>query len=171
MADYTNSTVPVVMDEIYDRLVALTTAGSSGSGGGGGGGGGGHHGHGAGGVPLDGVRVNYGPPLPDPGRESINILGVEGEQSWASLGKLAKDEEYTISVLVIVIREGQQTKDAVERAYEIAAEVEHILRDDPTLGDSCRVASLASPFDLEVGASDTTRSALLTIGVSVEARI
>ena len=144
-----SSTVPDVIDALVDALEART------------------------GDPhqLQGVRVNYGPPLPDPGRESINVLGVEGEQVWASLGKLAKDEEYTISVLVIVIREGQQTKEAVARAYEIAANIEDVLRDDPTLSENCRVASVASPFDLEVGASDTTRSALLTLGVSVEARI
>lgn len=141
------STVPAVMDALYDALVARQASA------------------------LSGVRVNYGPALPDPGRESINILGVEGEQVWASLGKLAKDEVYTITVLIIVIREGQQTKNAVERSYVIAAELEDVLRDDVTLGNTCRVASLDSPFDLEVGASDTTRSALLTIGVRVEARI
>jgi len=144
------STVPAVMDALYDALVAR----QSGTPGG-----------------LNGVRVNYGPALPDPGRESVNILGVEGEQAWAGLGKLAKDEVYTISVLVIVIREGQQTKDAVERAYAIAAQLEDVVGDDVTLGNTCRVAAVDSPFDLEVGASDTTRSALLTIGVRVEARI
>lgn len=153
---YPSSTVPDVMDTLYDDLVSLATPG-------------GGHGHAT--PPLLGVRINYGPALPDPGRESINILGVEGEQAWASLGKLSKDEEYVISVLIIVIREGQQTKQAVERAYAITAELEQLLREDPTLGNTCRVASLASPFDLEVGASDTTRSALLTIGVRVEARI
>lgn len=149
------STVPEVMNTLYDELVNLTVP----------------HGHGQQTPPLQGVRVNYGPALPDPGRESINLLGVEGEQEWASLGKLSKDEVYVITVLVIVIREGQQTQAAVERAYVIASKLEELLRDDPTLGNSCRVASVASPFDLEVGASDTTRSALLTIGVRVEARI
>lgn len=120
---------------------------------------------------LQGVRINYGPALPDPGRESINLLGVEGEQVWASLGKLSKDEVYTITVLIIVIREGQQTKAAVERAYAIAEQVEDVLRDDVTLENTCRVAALDTPFDLEMGASDTTRSALLTLGVRVEARI
>lgn len=144
-----SSTVPDVMDALVDALEARTGSPNQ----------------------LQGVRVNYGPPLPDPGRESINVLGVEGEQVWASLGKLSKDEQYVISVLVIVIREGQQTKAAVERAYAIAAQIEDVLRDDPTLSENCRVASVASPFDLEVGASDTTRSALLSIGVSVEARI
>ncbi len=153
---YATSTVPDVMNAFYDDLVSLATPGG---------------GHGHANPPLLGVRVNYGPALPDPGRESINILGVEGEQGWASLGKLAKDEVYTITVLIIVIREGQQTQAAVERAYTIAAEVEQLLREDVTIGNTCRVASIDAPFDLEVGASDTTRSALLTIGVRVEARI
>jgi hypothetical protein len=122
---------------------------------------------------LTGVRVNYGPALPDPGRESVNILGLSGDQSWASLGRLAKDEVYTVEVLILVIREGQQTQPAVERAYELMQELEDELRENstsPTVDNTVRVASVSS-VQLEVGASDTTRSALLTIGVRVEARI
>lgn len=122
---------------------------------------------------LSGVRVNYGPALPDPGRESINILGNTGDQTWASLGRLSKDEVYTVNVLVLVIREGQQTQPAVERAYDILEELENELREgvsSPTMDGTVRVASVAS-VQLEIGASDQTRSALLTIGVRVEARI
>jgi hypothetical protein len=122
---------------------------------------------------LSGVRVNYGPALPDPGRESVNILGLSGEQQWASLGRLAKDEEYTVDLMIVVIREGQQTQPAVERAYDLLAELENQLRENagsPTGTGTVRVAAVSS-VQLEVGASDTTRSALLTIGVRVEARI
>lgn len=122
---------------------------------------------------LAGVRVNYGPALPDPGRESINILGSTGEQEWASLGRLAKEEVYTVQLMILVIREGQQTQPAVERAYELLGEVENELRENalsPTEGNTVRVAAV-STVNLEVGASDTTRSALLTIGIRVQARI
>ena len=122
---------------------------------------------------LAGVRVNYGPALPDPGRESLNILGLEGEQNWAGLGQLAKEEVYTVQVLILVIREGQQTQPAVERAYEILEELENELRETstaPTMDNTVRVAAVES-VNLEVGASDQTRSALLTIGVRVQARI
>lgn len=122
---------------------------------------------------LTGVRVNYGPALPDPGRESVNILGLEGEQQWAGLGQLAKEEIYTVEVLILVIREGQQTQPAVERAYELLEELEDQLREtstSPTMGNTVRVASVET-VNLEVGASDQTRSALLTIGVRVQARI
>jgi hypothetical protein len=122
---------------------------------------------------LTGVRVNYGPALPDPGRESMNILGLSGEQSFAGLGQLAKEEIYTVEVLILVIREGQQTQPAVERAYVLMGELENQLREtltSPTMGNTVRVAAVES-VSLEVGASDTTRSALLTIGVRVQARI
>jgi hypothetical protein len=119
---------------------------------------------------LSGVRVNYGPALPDPGRESVNILGLSGTQTWAALGRGAKEEVYTLEVLIMVIREGQQTQPAVERAYALLAEVESVLRTDPTIGNTCRVAAVED-VKLEVGASDTTRSALLTTGVRVDARI
>ena len=81
---------------------------------------------------LAGVRVNYGPALPDPGRESVNILGMSGEQSL---------EDQLRETLV-----------------------------SPTMTNTVRVAAVES-VSLEVGASDTTRSALLTIGVRVQARI
>lgn len=122
---------------------------------------------------LSGVRVNYGPALPDPGRESINILGLNGDQNWAGLGQLAKEEVYTVEVLIFVIREGQQTQPAVERAYQLLAEIENELRETstaPTMDNTVRVAAV-STVNLEVGASDNTRSALLTIGVRVQARI
>jgi hypothetical protein len=122
---------------------------------------------------LSGVRVNYGPALPDPGRESINILGNTADQTWASLGRLAKDEVYVVNVLILVIREGQQTQPAVERAYELLEELENELRENatsPTMDGTVRVAAVAS-VQLEIGASDQTRSALLTVGVRVEARI
>lgn len=122
---------------------------------------------------LSGVRVNYGPALPDPGRESLNILGLSGNQEWASLGRLAKEEVYTVQVMILVIREGQQTQPAVERAYALLAELEDQLREtvtSPTMTSTVRVASVET-VQLEVGSSDTTRSALLTTGVRVEARI
>jgi hypothetical protein len=148
------------MNALHDALVALTLPVPAGGGGTTPG-------------PLDGVRVNYGPALPDPGRESMNILGLEGEQNWAGLGQLAKEEIYTVQVLILVIREGQQTQPAVERAYELLAQLEDELREtstSPAMANTVRVASVET-VNLEVGASDQTRSALLTIGVRVQARI
>jgi hypothetical protein len=161
------------MSALHAALLALTEPVAGGGDGGGGSGPGPGDGGGVTPGPLDGVRVNYGPALPDPGRESLNILGLAGDQAWASLGRLSKDEVYTVDVLVLVIREGQQTQAAVERAYAILEQLETLLRDSanaPTVAGTVRVASVSS-VQLEVGASDTTRSALLTIGVRVEARI
>jgi hypothetical protein len=161
------------MSALHAALLALTEPVAGGGGGGGGPGPGPGDGGGVTPGPLDGVRVNYGPALPDPGRESLNILGLSGEQSFAGLGQLAKEEIYTVEVLILVIREGQQTQPAVERAYVLMGELENQLREtltSPTMGNTVRVAAVES-VSLEVGASDTTRSALLTIGVRVQARI
>jgi hypothetical protein len=122
---------------------------------------------------LSGVRVFYGPAFPDPGRESVAVMGLSGNQEWASLGRLAKEEIYTVEVMIFVIREGQQTQPAVERVYALLAELENQLREgvnSPTMTGTVRVASVES-VNLEMGVSDTTRSALLTIGVRVQARI
>lgn len=122
---------------------------------------------------LSGVRVFYGPAFPDPGRESVAVMGLSGNQEWASLGRLAKEEIYTVEVMIFVIREGQQTQPAVERVYALLAELEDQLREgvnSPTMTGTVRVAAVES-VNLEVGVSDTTRSALLTIGVRVDARI
>ena len=133
------STAPAFMDALVTALAARTN--------------------------LAGVRVNYGPALPDPGRESINVLGLEGEQTWAGLGQLAKEEVYTVQVMVFVIREGQQTQPAVERAYALLAEIEDELREtttSPTMDNTVRVAAV-NTVNLEVGASDTTRLSLIHI--------
>lgn len=122
---------------------------------------------------LVGVRVKYGPPFPDPGRESIAVTGWNGDQEWASLGRLAKEEVYTVEVMIFVVREGQQTQPAAERAYALLAELEDQLREtanSPTMGATVRVAAVTN-VQAELGVSDTTRSALLTIGVRVSARI
>ena len=122
---------------------------------------------------LLGVRVFYGPAFPDPGRESVAVMGLSGNQEWASLGRLAKEEIYTVEVMIFVIREGQQTQPAVERVYALLAELEDQLREgvnSPTMTGTVRVAAVES-VTLEVGVGATTRSALLTIGVRVDARI
>jgi hypothetical protein len=104
-------------------------------------------------------------------RDSCQLLRLEPRA--LELGQLAKEEIYTVEVLILVIREGQQTQPAVERAYELLEELEDQLREtstSPTMGNTVRVASVET-VNLEVGASDQTRSALLTIGVRVQARI
>ena len=61
---------------------------------------------------LAGVRVKYGPPFPDPGRESIAVTGWNGDQEWASLGRLAQEEVYTAEGMFLVVPGGEPGEGA-----------------------------------------------------------
>ena len=60
---------------------------------------------------------------------------------------------------------------ATERAFEIVAELEDVLRDDGSLSQTGRFAQVAGPFRLEEMSSDTARAAQVTVSVAVRARI
>jgi len=120
---------------------------------------------------LSGVQVVYGAPLPNPGREFVSLGGTDGMQETAALGRLRREEEYRLTIYVSTIREGQGQQACTERAFEIAAEVENAVRSDPTVGGTVRTALVDGPFTLEEGATDTHRTALVTIALLCHARI
>jgi len=87
------------------------------------------------------------------------------------LGKLRKDETYTLSVYCSVLREGNMQQTCTERCFELAAEIEDELRTNPTVTSTVRVAQLSTPFSLEEFASDQARQSILTLGVEATERI
>jgi hypothetical protein len=87
------------------------------------------------------------------------------------LGKLTKEETYTLDVYVSVVREGNQQQQCTERCFAISAELEDYLRANPTVGGTVRIAQLSTPFTLEEFAGDTARQSILTLGVEAAARI
>jgi len=119
---------------------------------------------------LSDVVVSYGAPTTGP-REFIALGDISGTQQFAALGKLTKDETYTLSIFVSVLREGNQQQTCTERCFAIASEIEDYLRANPTVGDSVRVAQLSSPFQLEEFANDKAKQSILTLGVEATARI
>ncbi len=119
---------------------------------------------------LSDITISYGAPTTGP-REFIALGDISGTQEFAALGKLTKDETYTLSVFVSVLREGNQQQTCTERCFAIASELEDYLRANPTVDGAVRVAQLSSPFTLEEFASDQARQSLLTLGVEATARI
>jgi len=103
---------------------------------------------------LSGVTVSYGAPTQGP-REFIALSDISGTQEFAMLGKLRKDETYTLSVYCSVLREGNMQQTCTERCFELAAEI----------------AQLSTPFSLEEFASDQARQSILTLGVEATERI
>jgi hypothetical protein len=65
----------------------------------------------------------------------IYLGRVKGKQKWAALGRLAKDEDYSIALTVQVYQEGDDPQGTEQAAWAIFAEVEQALRADPTLGN------------------------------------
>jgi len=123
---------------------------------------------------LRNVQVTYGAPLPAPAKEYIWVGDVTGEQTAGALGGQVRDEEYTVQVNMSVVREGNNQRAADTRCFQLLAELEDLLRSNPSLGVAAVLkggeAELGE-FNLEEFVSDTARESRLTAQVAVNARI
>lgn len=119
---------------------------------------------------LSGVTISYGAPLAAP-REFIALADISGEQEFAALGALRKNETYTLEIYCSVLREGNQQQACTERCFELAAEIEDELRTNPTMSGTVRVAQLRSPFSVEEFGSDQARQSILSLGIEATERI
>ena len=122
---------------------------------------------------LSGVQVTYGMPAvsPPPRREFIALTDADGDQETAALGRTRREEVYRLKVLCSVLREGSDQQSATERAFALAAEIVSALRADPSVTGTVRTALVDGPLQLEEGASDQHRTALVTLSVLCTARI
>src|SRR5262245_23490013 len=123
---------------------------------------------------LSDVQVTYGPPFPSPQREFICVTAADGEQEWAAMGfgSETRKEEFDLTVLISVLREGQDAQAADQRCFALFSEVEAQIRFDPTLGNTVKEAKI-SRFHLEMGISrdEMNRSSDLTVQVNCMAFI
>lgn len=123
---------------------------------------------------LAGVQVVSAPlTSKDAARESIQLGDVDGEQEWSALGKLAREERYTVDVMVWVIRPGGDegvVRDVRGRAFAIFAEVEDFLRADPTVFSVARVSAIRRP-EVTEGANPEGRVCRIDFQVAVEKRL
>lgn len=89
---------------------------------------------------LQDVSIVIGPPAPGIAQESkwIALLDVVGDEKWAAMGRLSKEETYTQKVLISVITRDGEGDATVGRniAYALRAEIAEQLRDDATIGES-----------------------------------
>lgn len=128
---------------------------------------------------LSGVQVTYGSPLPSPSAEFVWLQGVSGEQTARAIGKLSRRERLRLAVQVSVLHNGQDQQIPTERAFELVAEIEECLRQDPTLDATYAgegqigVAEVAGDFELmEIVSQDgMTREARIDFGINWESRI
>jgi hypothetical protein len=120
---------------------------------------------------LSDVQITYGWPNGAVKRESIMLGGVNGTQTFRTIGATQKMEEYALTVYITVIREGSgRQQNCDERALAIMAEIENELRLGITVNNTVLTAELGA-FDLQPMASAETREARLTVTINVMARI
>lgn len=100
-------------------------------------------------VPLASVQIEWAHPGKNLEREAVFFGRVRGNEKWASLGGLAKDEDYIADVVVMVVEPGTDAQAAEERMWEIHAEIEACLRENPTLQDTVDVHVGLGPFEQE----------------------
>lgn len=73
------------------------------------------------------VDVEIASELRDEGREIVLIGQVRGDQEFTALGAKHRDEDYTISLFVVVRYPGDSGLAALERAWQLWAVVESLL--------------------------------------------
>lgn len=122
---------------------------------------------------LAGVQVSYGAPFPNPATEVIWLDDVQGQQTASFLGRLKRDEDYNLTIIVWVAKQTVSQQTITERAYALAAQIETVLRSDATMGNTVRMAQVAGPFRHEEIISDdgNGRACALTLTVNVINRI
>lgn len=119
---------------------------------------------------LTGVQVSYGPPLPAPQRESIWVGDVQANEEWATFAAPNQmHENYSVTVIVSVLKEGVSSQSADERCFTLLAELETVIRNDKTLGGVVSSAHLAT-FRLTefVSPDGMNRTAQLIVEVDCE---
>lgn len=87
---------------------------------------------------LTGVQVSHG--YPGEGlikREAIYVDRVVGAHKIANIkaGRKQRDEEYTVTVVISVVKDAGTIAVCEARAFELLEQVEDTLADDPALQD------------------------------------
>lgn len=120
---------------------------------------------------LAGVQVEYGWPKA-PAKEFLMLADIRNDgETTATLGtNRPREEHYTLMTLVKVEKQTTQQVIATERGYAIAAELETLLRQNPTVDGAVRLAAVAG-ISLQELANDKTRAAILIVEVACQARI
>lgn len=107
---------------------------------------------------------------PDP-LESIQFIEVPDDtHEWESMGGRRRKERYVILGAVLILRLGPGdavAKVARDRAYAIAAELQQVVWDNPSLPIATRTDVQYATGGLRQGYNDTSRIADLSFSVGV----
>lgn len=132
---------------------------------------------------LTGVPVFDGPMVSDDYRDAI-FVGFDGDhageresvltdQQWAGLGAKKRTETITIICSVVSVSGDGTASDARTRAYNLLADVENVLRADPSMAQTPTpfIAAVTAPKLLYDWLEMVGLQARLVFSVHIETRI
>lgn len=128
------------------------------------------------GAALPDTQVTWATPRGDPAREWVRVGNVSGEQQAAALGRLRREENFRVEVLVSIVQSDiQDAQEVAERAFELVADgIESPLRADEKLGLGASgplVWARVEKTDLAEGLAEGERWAEITVHVACKTRI
>jgi len=89
------------------------------------------------GAQLPGIQVVYGRPADNQlKRECVYVGDATGSHRIPvfKAGRKAREERYSVEVVIAVAKDRGQVSDSEGRAFELLEAVENVVADDPTLG-------------------------------------
>ena len=124
---------------------------------------------------LVGVQVAYSHPGGTIEAESVYLGKARGsdEVPVVRAGRKKRQESYTLDVFFDVVADGPTGQEASERAWTFFGELEDLLADDPSLGQTQPFWAVLGDWD-EILFFDDARQgfgSLLRAGVQIEARL
>lgn len=122
---------------------------------------------------LEGMQITSAPMGEYSALESIQLDDAVAPQEAAQLGNQRRREDYTVNGEIWIVKPGADEpviREARDRAYAIAGEIERALRDDPAMGATVHVAQYAGA-DLAQGIHPDGRWAQLDFRIAVTAYV
>lgn len=121
---------------------------------------------------MDGAKITWAVPSGQVERDWVSLDDVTGRQAPARLGRQAREEEYTVQITVTVVRPAVDTPQSVaSRCFALVAEIENLLRENPTIGVNSLVHTYITRTDLVERNDGDQREARALVDVFVVARI
>ena len=119
---------------------------------------------------LSDVLIVTGPIHDSRGKDSLELIGVEADNTWGALGNKRIDESYILTAVIWGYSRGTDDERAIkasrDAAFVIFDELLQVIREDPNLGNTVRQA-IPAKYELEQGWTSEQRVARLDVEIHV----
>ena len=116
------------------------------------------------------VVVVTGPIHDSRGKDSLELIGIESDNTWGALGNKRIDEDYILTAVIWGYARGADEETAIKAARDAAFlifdELLQVIRETPHLDNTVR-QSLPAKYELEQGWTSEQRVARIDIEINV----